>query len=79
VITGIDLDYATIGPKYGDKVGDIEAAIAREEYEVDGDELHAADVTLVDDEFSIEEERQYRGDGELLEADGVVVIVRDET
>ena len=78
VITGIDLDYATIGPKYGDRVGDIEAAIAREAYEIDGDELHAADVTLVGDEFSIEEERRYQGDGELIEADDVVVIVRDE-
>ncbi|MFC7325178.1 valine--tRNA ligase [Halorubrum rutilum] len=78
VVTGIDLDYATIGPKYGDRVGDIEAAIAREEYEINGDELRAAGVTLVGDEFSIEEERRYRGDGELLEADDVVVIVRDE-
>jgi len=32
VITGIDLDYATVGPKYGDQVGDIEAALAKEEY-----------------------------------------------
>jgi len=78
VVTGIDLDYATIGPKYGDQVGDIEAAIAREAYEIDGEELHVADVTLVGDEFAIEKERQYRGEGELLEADDVVVIVRNE-
>jgi valyl-tRNA synthetase len=77
VITGIDLDYATIGPKYGDQVGDIEAAIAQKAYEIDGEELHVAGVTLVDDEFAIEEERQYRGDGELLEADDVVVIVSE--
>ena len=79
VVTGIDLDYATIGPKYGDQVGDIEAAIASGEYEIDGDELHVAGVTLVDEEFAIEEERRYRGDGELLQADDVVVIVRNES
>ncbi|OYR76975.1 valine--tRNA ligase, partial [Halorubrum sp. E3] len=66
VVTGIDLDYATVGPKYGDQVGDIEAALAQEEYEIDGDELHVAGVTLVGDEFAVEEERQYQGDGELL-------------
>ncbi|WP_435073792.1 valine--tRNA ligase [Halorubrum sp. HHNYT27] len=78
VVTGIDLDYATVGPKYGNQVGDIEAAIAQSEYEIDGDELHVAGVTLASDEFAVEEERQYRGDGELLEADDVVVIVRSE-
>lgn len=78
VITGIDLDYATVGPKYGDQVGDIEAALAKEEYEIDGEELHVTGVTLVEEEFAIEEERQYQGDGELLEADDVVVIVRNE-
>ncbi len=78
VITGIDLDYATVGPKYGDQVGDIEAALAQEDYEIDGDELHVAGVTLTTEEFSIEEERQYQGEGELLEDDDVVVIVRNE-
>ncbi|TKX77387.1 valine--tRNA ligase, partial [Halorubrum sp. SD626R] len=78
VITGIDLDYATVGPKYGDQVGDIEAALAQDDYEIDGDELHVAGVTLLADEFSIEKTRQYRGDGELLEADDVVVIVNND-
>jgi len=78
VITGIDLDYATVGPKYGDQVGDIEAALAQADYEIDGDELRVAGVTLVDDEFAVEEERQYRDEGELLQADDVVIIVRNE-
>ena len=78
VITGIDLDYATVGPKYGGQVGDIEAGLAQDEYEIDGDELQVAGVTLVGDEFAIEEERQYQGDGELLQADDVVVIVRND-
>ena len=78
VITGIDLDYATVGPKYGGQVGDIEAGLAQDGYEIDGDELQVAGVTLVGDEFAIEEERQYQGDGELLQADDVVVIVRND-
>ena len=78
VITGIDLDYATVGPKYGDQVGAIEGALARDDYELDGDELHVAGVTLVDEEFAVEEERQYQGDGELLQADDVVIIVRND-
>ena len=78
VITGIDLDYATVGPKYGEQVGDIEAALAQDDYEIDGDELHVAGVTLLADEFSVEKTRQYRGDGELLEADDVVVIVNND-
>ena len=76
VITGVDLAYATIGPKHGDRVGDIDAAIANEEYELVGDELHAAGVTLAPDEFSLEEDRRYAGEGELLDADDVVVIVK---
>ncbi|MFC6771696.1 valine--tRNA ligase, partial [Halorubrum pallidum] len=78
VVTGIDLDYATVGPKYGDQVGDIEAALAQDDYEIDDDELHVAGVTLLGDEFSVEKTRQYRGDGELLEVDDVVVIVSNE-
>ena len=77
VVTGIDLDYATVGPKYGDQVGDIEAGLAQENYELDGDELHVAGVTLTAAEFDVAEERQYQGDGELLEADNVVVIVHN--
>ncbi len=78
VVSGIDLDYATVGPKYGDQVSEIEGALAQGEYEIDGDELRVAGVTLVDGEFSVEEQRRYEGDGTFLEADDVVVIVRDD-
>ena len=78
VVTGIDLDYATVGPKHGSKVGDIEAALANDDYEIDGETLRVAGVTLQPDEFDIEEARQYTGDGELLDADGVAVIVAND-
>ena len=78
VVSGIDLDYATVGPKYGNEVGAIEAALAGGDYEIDGDELHVADVTLSGEEFTVEKERRYQGEGVFLEADDVVVIVRNE-
>ncbi|MFA9516424.1 valine--tRNA ligase [Halopenitus sp. H-Gu1] len=78
VTTGIDLAYATVGPKYGDTIADIEAGIAEGDYELVDDELHVAGVELAPDEFEIETERQYRGEGTLLDADDAVVIVRSD-
>ncbi|SNR58220.1 valine--tRNA ligase [Halorubrum vacuolatum] len=78
VVSGIDLDYATVGPKYGNEVGTIEGALAEGAYEIDGDDLHVADVTLSGEEFTVEKERRYQGEGAFLEADDVVVIVRNE-
>ncbi|MFB6202386.1 MAG: class I tRNA ligase family protein, partial [Halorhabdus sp.] len=74
-IADIDLDYATIGPKYGDQVGDIEAAIASGDYEIDGDRLHAGDITLEGDEFDVREEHTYAGEGELIETEGDLAVV----
>ena len=76
-VTAIDLDYATLGPKYGAKVGEIDAAIADGDFELEaGDErLHVAGETLESDEFTVERERSYAGDGEMLETDSAVVIV----
>ena len=75
-IDGIDLDYATVGPKYGDTVGDIEAAIAAGDYEPDDGRLHAAGETLPPEEFEVVETHSYDGDGELIETDEVVMVVR---
>ncbi|WP_181686033.1 valine--tRNA ligase [Halorhabdus salina] len=74
-IVDIDLDYATIGPKYGDQVGDIEAAIGQGDYEIDGEQLHAGDVTLEADAFEVREEHTYAGEGELLETEGDLAVV----
>ncbi len=75
-ITGIDLDYEQVGPEYGGKVGDIEAAVDEGDYTLDGDELHVAGETLAGDEFDVETERTYQGEGEMVETDTVTVIVR---
>jgi valyl-tRNA synthetase len=76
VVTGIDLEYSVVGPKYGSDVPDIETALAEGEYSLENGRLHVAGVELDDDEFTVERERQYTGEGELVEADDVVVVLR---
>jgi valyl-tRNA synthetase len=78
VVTGVDLEYSLVGPEYGSQVPDIEAAIAAGDYEVVDGDLHAGGAELDPEMFEIEEERQYTGDGEMIEADDAVVIVHPE-
>ncbi|MFB6117282.1 valine--tRNA ligase [Halosegnis sp.] len=75
-VTGVDLDYATVGPKYGEAVGDIEAAIAAGEFAVSDGRLHVANEVLEPEEFELEETRTYAGEGDFVETDNAVVIVR---
>ncbi|WP_255148791.1 valine--tRNA ligase [Halorarius halobius] len=75
-VTGVDLDYSLVGPEYGNKVGDIEGAIAQGDYEVRDGQLHVAGEALDAEMFDLEEQRTYSGDGEFVETDNAVVIVR---
>ncbi|WP_049981378.1 valine--tRNA ligase [Halolamina rubra] len=76
VVTGIDLDYSVVGPEYGGDVPDIEAGIESGEYEIEGDRLLVAGHELTAEEFTIERERQFTGEGEMLETDDALVVVR---
>jgi len=76
VVTGIDLDYAVVGPEFGADVPEIEAGIEADDYELVGDELHVAGHELSPEMFSVEEERRFTGEGEMLEAGDAVVILR---
>ncbi|MBP1988402.1 valine--tRNA ligase [Halolamina salifodinae] len=78
VVTGIDLDYSVVGPEYGADVPDIEDGIENGEYEIsdDGETLSVAGHELSTAEFTVERERRYTGEGEMLEADGALVIVQ---
>ncbi|MFB6155604.1 MAG: valine--tRNA ligase [Haloferacaceae archaeon] len=78
VVTGVDLDYATVGPAFGSAVPDIEAAIEAGEYEVVDGRLVAAGEELDAEMFEIEEERRYTGEGEMVETEDAVVVVRNE-
>ncbi|MFC7213775.1 valine--tRNA ligase [Saliphagus sp. GCM10025334] len=77
-VASIDLDYATLGPKYGAKVGEIDAAIDAGEYEIEDETLAVAGEELEADLFEVDLERTYSGDGEMIETESAVVIVDDE-
>jgi valyl-tRNA synthetase len=79
VVTGIDLDYSVVGPEYGADVPDIEDGIENGDYEIkeNGETLAVAGHELAAEEFTVERERQFTGEGEMLEADGALVIVRE--
>jgi hypothetical protein len=78
VVTGVDLEYSLVGPAFGNAVSDIESAIESGEYEVVNGNLHAGDITLDPEMFTIEKRRQYTGSGEMLDLDNddVTVIVQ---
>jgi Valyl-tRNA synthetase len=74
-VRGIELDYAQVGPEYGERVSAIEDAIASEEFELVDGRLRAAGVELAAEMFTVRTERTYSGAGELLETDDAAVIV----
>ncbi|QCC46225.1 valine--tRNA ligase [Halobellus limi] len=78
VVTGVDLDYSLVGPEFGSQVSEIEAALADGDYETADGALQVAGVELDPEMFEIEEERQYLGDGEMVEAGDAIVIVHRE-
>ncbi|MFB6250324.1 MAG: valine--tRNA ligase [Halobellus sp.] len=75
VVTGVDLDYSLVGPEFGSRVSDIEAALEEGAYETVDDELHVADVELGPEMFEIQKEQRYTGEGEMVDTEDVVVIV----
>jgi valyl-tRNA synthetase len=78
VVTGIDLDYSVVGPNYGADVPDIEAGIESGDYELEGEEtLRVAGHELGAEEFTVERERQFTGEGEMVETDGALVVVQE--
>ncbi|WP_256393888.1 valine--tRNA ligase [Natronoarchaeum rubrum] len=76
-IAEISLDYSQVGPKFGEKVGEIDAALESGEYELDDGALHVAGEELGADLFEVREERTYAGEGEMIEADDLVVVVQN--
>jgi len=76
-IAEISLDYSQVGPKYGEKVGEIDAALESGEYELDDGVLRVAGEELGADLFEVREERTYAGEGEMIEADDLVVVVQN--
>ncbi|RQH01938.1 valine--tRNA ligase [Natrarchaeobius oligotrophus] len=79
-VASIDLDYATLGPEYGAKVGEIDAGIEAGEYEIDDDAgvLRVAGEELADELFEVDLERTYSGDGRMIETESAVVVLEDD-
>jgi len=77
-ISGIDLDYSRVGPEFGSDVGAIDDALEAGEFEIDGDTLVVGgEFELGEEMFEIEETRSYSGEGEMIETESAVVIVRE--
>ncbi len=75
-IVDVDLDYATLGPEYGAKIGEFDQAIEAGEYTITDEGLEIAGETLAPDTYELAEARTYDGEGDLVETDEAVVIVR---
>ena len=77
-ISDVNLDYSLVGPEFGSDVGAIDAAIEASEFEVADGTLRVADgeFELDAEMFDIEKSRTYSGEGELLETENAVVIVK---
>ncbi|MFB6099721.1 MAG: valine--tRNA ligase [Candidatus Nanohalobium sp.] len=75
-IVEISLDYSKAGPKYGDKVGEIEEALENQEWMLEDGRLEVAGEHLKPEEFEVREEKTYQGEGEMLEPGDAMVIVR---
>lgn len=73
-IKEIKLDYSKAGPKYGDKIGEIEEALENNEFMLDSGRLEVADEHLKPEMFEVIEEQEYTGEGTLMESDVSVVV-----
>ena len=77
IVSGIDLDYSIIGPEFGNKVPEIEAAINEGDYSIEDGVLSTAGVEIGSDAFEVERRREYSGAGEMVESGEAVLIVRN--
>jgi valyl-tRNA synthetase len=75
-IIEISLNYENAGPKYGDKIGEIEAALEKNEFFIEDGRLEVADEYLKPEMFEVREERTYTGEGEMIETENALVIVK---
>lgn len=75
-IIDITLDYSKAGPKYGDKVSKIEEALENQEWMIEDGHLEVADEHLKPEMFEVTEERKYTGEGEMLETENAILVVK---
>jgi valyl-tRNA synthetase len=78
-VVDVDLDYETLGPELGGRLGAVEAAIENGEFAVEDGHLHAAGETIAPERFELRRERRLDGDGELLDAGDAFLVVDPPT
>jgi len=74
-VTEIKLDYSKAGPKYGDKISEIEDALSRDDYELKSGELEVAGEVLKPEMFAAEKCYSTDIDGDLIETSSSIFIV----
>jgi len=73
-IREIKLNYSKAGPEYGDKIGKIEEALENNEFMVEDGRLEVADERLRPEMFEVREEKEYSGEGTLIDGEVAVVV-----
>ncbi|MFP4038697.1 MAG: valine--tRNA ligase [Candidatus Nanohaloarchaea archaeon] len=75
-IKEIKLNYSNAGPEYGDKIGEIEEALENNEFMLESGRLEVAGEHLKPEMFEVVEQKNYTGEGELVETEGVSAVVK---
>ena len=73
-IKEIKLDYSEAGPEYGDKVPELEEALENNEFMLEDGRLEVADERLRPEMFKVIEEKEYSGEGTLVDGEVAVVV-----
>jgi len=76
VIEEVKLDYEKAGPEYGNQVSELEEELENNRWSIDGGHLVVADEKLKPEMFKIVEDKKYTGEGTLVEAGEVAVVVK---
>lgn len=76
-IENIKLDYSRAGPEFGDKITEIEDSIGSGDYNLKDGVLEIAGEELESEMFEVEREHQTAENGELIETDSGLILVKD--
>ncbi|PSH01917.1 MAG: valine--tRNA ligase, partial [Nanohaloarchaea archaeon SW_10_44_10] len=75
-IVEIKLDYSKAGPEFGDDVGEIEDALENNEWNIESGMLYAAGHHIPAEMYEVQEEKEFQGEGEMLETENSQVVVK---
>lgn len=76
VMTDAGLDYSLVGLEHGVQAPSIRAVLKGDGYKIKDGMMHVAGVELDPEMFTIEEFREYAGDGDMFEAGDAIVIIQ---